>query len=149
VGTAVVKFSLEGWPGVEAEAAEFEVPVVVRKKVYQAKVSPRHRTAWPVGESWSVQQMLVTPNAREVSVLSSTTAWYRGESTYIADSYRLSRWEITEGQARQAQEVSLDKILDLNAERERFIARKLPFRFGNSIPTISGAKFSADGRWVI
>src|SRR5262249_15817197 len=63
---------------------------------------------------------------------------------------RLCRWEITEGQARQVLDVSLDKVLDLNAERDRFLARKL--RVTDSfaaMPTISDAKFSADGCWVI
>src|SRR5262249_41018016 len=51
----------------------------------------------------------------------------------------------------QVLDVSLDKVLDLNAERDRFMARarKLRFTFANVMPTISDAKFSADGRWVI
>src|SRR5262249_6311022 len=98
---------------------------------------------------WSVQQMVVTPNAREVSVLRSMSAEYGEETKYLANPYRLCRWEITDGQARQVLDVSLDKVLDLNAERERFLARKLRFTVANVMPTISHAKFSADGRWVI
>src|SRR5262249_56554354 len=112
-------------PGVKTESTEFDVPVLARKTVYQAKVSPRHRTAWPVGERWSVRQMFVTPNAREVSVISSTSAEYGEGTKYFAHPYRLCRWEITEGQARQVLDVSLNKVLDLNAERDRFLARKL------------------------
>lgn len=148
-GTTVVKLSLEGWPGVKTESAEFEVPVLVRKKVYQAKVSPRQRTAWPVGERWSVRQMVVSPDGREVSVLCSTRAEFGEGTKYYADLYRLCRWEITDGQARQVLDVSVDKVLDLNAERDQFLARKPRFRFANAMPTISDAKCSADGRLVI
>jgi WD40 repeat protein len=140
--------AMDGWPGVTTEPAEFKVPVQARKTVYQTQLSSRHRAAWPIGEHWHVRGMQVAPDGREVSAIGSRSVEYGDQYKSGADAYRLCRWQIKDGQAKQVLDVSLDKVLDLNAERERFLAQKLRFTYWNVLPTISDAKFSADGRWL-
>jgi thiol-disulfide isomerase/thioredoxin len=126
--------------------AEFKVPVVPRKTVYETIVSDRRLAAWPAGERWSTRELFVSPGGREVTVVSSRSVEV-GERVG-ADKFRLRRWEVAGGQARQVLDVSLDEGLGLDADRQRLLARKLRFMYWNSMATVSEAKFSADGRWL-
>jgi WD40 repeat protein len=120
-GIATVRLSFEGWPDGAVRPSVFKIPVVPRKATYAVSVSPRQHAVWRLPEGWQVRQVSVTPNGRDVAVVSRR----RDKS---GDTYRLSLCEFPTGRVRHV-------LLDLPPEKG----------FSHWIYSLA---FSPDGRWL-
>lgn len=120
-GKARVKLSLEGWPEGQVKTSEFELAVVPRNAVRTVAVSPRQQSLWRLPEPWTVQDVTLTPDGKDLIVVGRRT-------DKTGDSYRVELRDFVSGREKQL-------LLEIPPSTEYYdqVARLL---------------FSPDGRWL-